>query len=74
MQIPVFRTYIENYRSRAGLPRKTVVKSLIFLWGMLGLSMYLIGALWAVVLLTVVGTCVTIHILHIAKPRPAEDE
>lgn len=70
LRIPFFREYIENYKERKGLPRRTVVKSLSFLWGMLILSMILTGKLWLLLLLTFIGVCVTVHILLIAKPKP----
>ncbi len=69
LRIPFFREYIENYKGRKGLPRRTVVKSLLFLWGMLILSMILTGKLWLILLLIFIGICVTIHILVIAKPK-----
>ena len=70
VQIPFFRDYIESYEKRSGLPRKTVVQSLVFLWGMLLLTMFHSGRLWLILLLMVVGICVTAHILTMAKPRP----
>ena len=65
----LFGEYIVNYKERNGLKKTTVAKSLSFLWIMLFLSMYFIGAIWAVILLTVVGTAVTVHILVMAKPK-----
>ncbi len=69
LRITFFREYLENYQKGNGLPRSTVIKSLVFLWGMLLVSMFLIGRLWLTLLLIVVGICVTIHILWIAKPK-----
>lgn len=69
LRIPIFRDYINNYQSGNGLPKKTVIRSLISLWGMLILSMFLVGRLWLVFLLIIVGVCVTLHILWIAKPK-----
>lgn len=76
MKISFFREHIENYQSRKGLPRKTVIRSLVFLWGMLTLSSILMHSGWMALMLAVIGTGVTIHILHIAKPKerlPKED-
>lgn len=70
LRIPFFREYIENYKERKGLPRRTVAKSLFFLWGMLILSMILTGKPWLLLLLTFIGICVTAHILLIARPKP----
>ncbi len=69
LRIPFFREYIENYQNRKGLSRKTLTKSLCFLWGMLILSMILTGKLWLILLLTFIGTCVTIHIILISRPK-----
>jgi uncharacterized membrane protein YbaN (DUF454 family) len=69
LRMPIFREYIENYRTRSGLPRKTVVVSLSSLWGMLALSAALSQRLWLSLLLAAVGAAVTAHILTIAKSR-----
>ncbi|MEL7624285.1 MAG: YbaN family protein [Clostridiales bacterium] len=69
LRISFFREYIENYESRQGLSRKTVIKSLTFLWVMLILSMIKISRLPLTCLLTLIGICVTAHILWIAKPK-----
>ncbi len=76
LRISFFREYIENYQSRRGLSRKTVAKSLIFLWGMLILSMFKISRLPLTFLLMLVGLGVTLHILWIAKAKgqPAEGD
>ena len=69
MKIPFFREHIENYQSRKGLPRNTVIRSLVFLWGMLTLSVILMRSGWMALLLAVIGIAVTTHILWIAKPK-----
>lgn len=74
LRISFFRSYIENYQKRQGLPRKVVVRSLVYLWGMLVLSMVLVGKPWVVVLEVTVGICVTLHILHMAKPKERVEE
>lgn len=69
MKIPFFRDYLQNYQDRKGLPRKTVVRSLVFLWGMLILSSVLARSLWLALGLLAVGAGVTTHILWVARPR-----
>ncbi len=69
LQIAIFREYYESYQNRNGLSSGTVVKSLVYLWGMLIISIFLSGKLWVICLLPVIGICVTCHILHMAKPR-----
>ncbi|MEA5015210.1 MAG: YbaN family protein [Candidatus Limiplasma sp.] len=70
LRIRFIREHVENYRERKGLPRRNVVISLTFLWGMLILSMVLLRKLWLALLLAAIGTAVTIHILCVARPKP----
>lgn len=72
MKISFFREHIENYRTRTGLRRKTVILSLTYLWGMLVLSMVLIRQLPITALLVLVGSAVTVHILWMARARAEE--
>lgn len=74
VKIPFFREHIENYRSRKGLDRKTLAISLIFLWGMLLLSMALVHKTVITVILSVVGISVTIHILCVARPKKKRED
>lgn len=69
MKIGFFREHIENYEKRCGLSRKTLVVSLIYLWGMLLLSMLLSGNTLIICLLLTIGVAVTIHILWVSKDR-----
>lgn len=68
-KIPYFREHIENYRSKKGLPVKTVVVSLSFLWIALLFSMYKMSSTVMNVLLSVIGIAVTIHILWVSRDR-----
>ncbi|NLW88847.1 MAG: DUF454 domain-containing protein [Clostridiaceae bacterium] len=67
--IPFFREHIENYEHRRGLTRKTFIISMAWLWGMLILSGALIRSMWSLLLLSVIGITVTIHLLWMAKAR-----
>lgn len=69
LKIPFFKEHIENYQTRQGLSKKTFITSLVFLWGMLILSMILKKQLWFTLLLSAVGIGVTIHIVWISKRR-----
>lgn len=69
LKIPFFKDHIENYENRTGLSNKTFWFSMIWLWGMLILSMFLIQKFWMTMLLLLVGTSVTIHILYMTKAR-----
>ncbi|GHU70470.1 hypothetical protein AGMMS49992_02850 [Clostridia bacterium] len=68
-KIPFVNEYITNYRTGAGLPRRTVAVSLSFLWVTLIVSALLSRKLWIVLLLAVVGVAVTVHIVMTARPR-----
>lgn len=68
MKIDFFREHYENYQNRIGLPRKNVIISLTWLWGLLILSMILLRSYWGL-LLILVGIAVTWHILHMAKRK-----
>ncbi len=69
LRVPLFREYLENYRARRGLKRRTVAASLVFLWGMLGLSVFLTRQFWLALLLAGIGAAVTVHILMVARPK-----
>jgi|GEM_PF-551108 len=69
MTIPFFREHVENYESRKGLTKKTFIISMVWLWGMLVLSAALIRSIRSLLLLTVVGIAVTIHLVWMAKAK-----
>ena len=71
MKSKLFGDYIANYQSRAGLKKRTVTVSLVFLWATLSVSAACIRALWAYILMPLIGIAVTIHILYMARPRNA---
>lgn len=69
MRVEFFREYIDSYQNKKGLSRRTVARSMVFLWGMLLLSCLLASRWWITLLLLVIGTAVTAHILYIARER-----
>ncbi len=69
MRIPFVKEHLENYKSKRGLTRKTVVINLIFLWAMLALSSFFSGSVPLKAFLFTVGASVTAHILHMANPK-----
>ena len=74
MKIPFFKEHIENYQNRKGLDRKTLWKSLIWLWGMLVLSMIYSGNLWLVFFLSGIGISVTWHLVYMSRPAYKKEE
>lgn len=69
LAIPFFKAYYQSYYHKKGLPPKTWVFSLVFLWVMLGLSIYLVNILWLKGLLGAIGLGVTLHILWLSRDR-----
>lgn len=69
MKIPLFREHIENHEKRNGLPQKTVMKSLIWLWVSLFISITLTHKVWLIMLLAVIGVCVSLYIVSISKAK-----
>lgn len=58
-----FGSYIQNYRTKQGVPLDVKIKSLIFLWIMLFLSGIVFFDLIIAIILFFVGICVSCHIL-----------
>jgi len=65
----VFGPYIENYRTKAGIPIWLKCASIAFLWTGLSISMVLTRAVWAYILLGIVGIGVTVHLLMIKTKK-----
>lgn len=66
IQNRVFGKYIKNYREGKGIPLKTKVWALVFLWGTISSSIiFFIPLLLVKVLLFLIAVGVTIHILSI---------
>jgi len=68
-QSRVFGPYIENYRTRAGIPLRLKCASIGFLWTGLIISMVLTQAVWAYILLGIIGIGVTVHLLVIKTKK-----
>lgn len=69
LRIHFFRTYYESYTQGRGLPRKTVMASLLFLWGTLLVSALVAKSTPMMIVLAAVGVAVTIHICWMARTR-----
>jgi len=61
----VFGPFIENYRTKQGISILHKAASIAFVWVGLSISMIMVHATWAYVLLPCVGAGVTIHLLMI---------
>lgn len=62
-----FGPYIRNYKQKTGISRKLKVQSLVFLWVMLGISMAVTRSLPMILILSLIGIAVTIHIYMIRR-------
>ncbi|MGC9517112.1 MAG: YbaN family protein [Methanomicrobiales archaeon] len=59
-----FGSYIENYKEKKGVPLDIKIKSIVFLWIMLIISIiYFLNNYYLYLLLIIVGMAVTLHIL-----------
>lgn len=56
---------IRQYQSGNGLPSHVRWRALIALWASMSLSIWIIGQWWAVVMLGIIGVCVTIHLCRL---------
>lgn len=74
LKIPFFKEHYENYKDRRGISRKTLIKSLTYLWLSMIVSMIIVKKLWLVFLLTFIGICVTIHLVYMSRARIKDDE
>lgn len=62
--------YLENYRTGAGVRRRTKAFSLAFLYAALGVSCLFVSAWWGYLLLGAVAAGVTIHIVCLKTKHP----
>ncbi len=61
-----FGEYIHNYREKRGVPMKIKVYTLILLWATICFSaFYVVSVIWLRVVLMIIATGVTIHVLSI---------
>ena len=61
----VFGPYIAHYESGTGVAKSLKIRTIAVLWPSLAVSAFFIGAIWAWILLAIVGMCVTVHVLMI---------
>ena len=59
-----FGSYIENYKTKQGVPLDVKLKSILFLWiGMIASLIIFSHQIYLYILLLIIGTAVTAHIL-----------
>ncbi len=63
-----FGSYIENYKTKQGVPLDVKLKSIFFLWAVLMVSLIIFShENYIVILLLIVGAAVTAHILLLKR-------
>lgn len=73
LKIKFINEYYNSYHHGQGLKKKTVIKSLIFLWFALSISVVISQSLLVGVILLIIGLIVTWHILYISKRRSCDE-
>ncbi|MEM8843618.1 MAG: YbaN family protein [Pseudomonadota bacterium] len=59
-----FGPIIKNFQNGEGLPKKTKIKIIIFIWVALSISMFALSNLWITLILVMIGLFGTAHILR----------
>lgn len=66
---PYFGPFIENYKTKQGVPLKNKILTLFLVWAGISISAFLIAKAWAIALLSTIGIGVTVHILSLKTRR-----
>lgn len=62
MQHPRFGPVIENWQAGNGISKKIKFRAIALLWLSLGISMFIVGKVWLVVMLASIGLATSIYI------------
>ena len=69
-----FGAYIRNYREGHGIPLREKILTLSLLWITIGITViFFVPLLWVEILLLLIATAVTIHLLRIKTMKAADD-
>ena len=60
---------VRAWQSGEGLPRRVRRRVLLLLWLSMGLSIFIVGKLWAAITLVTIGLCVSLYLLK----KPVSD-
>ncbi len=66
-------SYIRNYREQRGMTRNAKILVLVFLWGVMIHNFIMLPQWWIRVGFALLGTAVTIHILHLRTVPSRKD-
>lgn len=62
MNHKTFGSYIHNYVEYKAIKKKTRIVALLFLWGSLGFSIFLVPIFYVKIMLLFIGAAVTLHL------------
>ena len=71
-QSKFFGPYIDNYRTKQGIKKSLKITSIAMLWAGLIISMAMVRTMLIYIILSIVGVCVTIHLLMIKTKKETE--
>lgn len=64
-----FGSFIKNYKEKNGVSMKIKLRAIIFLWAGLIFSSIIFKKLYLWIILSIIGICVSIHILKISSKK-----
>ena len=70
----IFGSYLRHWRTHEGIPRKTKVRAIVFLWVGLGISAAIVKTPFIFIVLGIIGTVVTLHLILIKTQKEKPDE
>ncbi len=70
----IFGSYLRHWRTHEGVPRKTKVRAVLWLWLGLGFSAAMVRTPLVIIILGTIGTIVTIHLILIKTQKGKPDE
>jgi len=69
---PFFCTFIVHFEEKQGIPMSLKVKSIVIVWVSLAISMVMLQAVWAYILLCIIGAGVTVHLLMLKTKKQTQ--
>ena len=70
----LFGSYLRHWRTHEGVPIKTKVRAIIWLWLGLTISAAIVRTLPVIIILAVIGTIVTLHLILIKTKKEGEHQ
>ena len=73
-QSRLFGSYLRHWRTHEGVPLRTKIRAIIWLWLGLVVSALIVKTLLVIIILGVIGTIVTLHLILIKTQKEVSDE